>query len=110
MTNNEYGMFNTKRISEKITVGNGKTIEATKVGKIKGVIQQQDGTTRNVIFDKVKFVPGLWCKLFSLPHALEQGFELGNKNQVVTLKKGNFILKFDHIMKTGLSYVGVVCT
>jgi hypothetical protein len=46
MTNDDTGMYEVKTIDDEITVGNGKPMKATKIGKIKMEIIQVDGSTR----------------------------------------------------------------
>jgi hypothetical protein len=46
------GMFNFKDIDEKITVGNGEKMLATKVGSIRRHVIQDDGSTLNIIISE----------------------------------------------------------
>ncbi len=57
MTNNETGMFKVKTIQDEITIGNGKPLMATKIGKLKVDIMQKDGSSREVTLTGVKYVP-----------------------------------------------------
>jgi len=53
----------------------------------------------------VKYVPDLCVNLISIPTALQNGFQIGNKGNHLYLKKGNFQLYFDKLFKTRKSYV-----
>ena len=44
MTNLADGMFETKDINQQIKVGNRTNMTATKIGKLRGIIYQKDGT------------------------------------------------------------------
>jgi hypothetical protein len=64
------GMFNEKHISETITVGNGNSMMATKVGSLKRCVIQLNGSTLNVTINKVN-VPDLCVNHFSINKALK---------------------------------------
>ena len=50
------GMFETTDINKQVKVGNITKITATNIGKWRGVIEQKDGTKKNIVLDKVKLV------------------------------------------------------
>ena len=72
MTNLDDGMFETTYIHEQVKAVNSKKITATKIGKWCGVIEQKDGTKKNIVLDKVKLVPELWTNLFSIGSLLKK--------------------------------------
>jgi hypothetical protein len=93
-------------INEKITIGNGKYITATQIGKLRGYHVSKDGKKQKMILHDVKVVPKLApFNLFSITRALNKGFILGNDGKTITVKKGSFNLKFDHEIKTKSGYV-----
>jgi hypothetical protein len=51
------GLFDVNDIDKKITVGNGESINSTKVGSLKRHVVQLDGSSANVILKEVKYVP-----------------------------------------------------
>ena len=108
MTNDDSGMFETNEIHEEITIGNGKPMIATKVGKIKVDLVQNDGSTHQFTMVNVKYVPELFCKLFSVTVALDKGFQLGNKGRVIILKKGDFHIAFDKVFNTKTGFISGV--
>ena len=57
INNLAFVMFEAKDINEQVKVGNSTKITATNIGKWCGVIEQKDGTKKNIILDKVKLVP-----------------------------------------------------
>ena len=99
--------FVTTTGDEEVTIGNGKTLKATKIGKISRMVKQRDGTSTRVTFE-AKFVPELWVNLFSLTKPLKTGGKLGNEDIYITISKGDVTIKFDKILKTKTGFVGAV--
>jgi hypothetical protein len=58
MSNSDEGMFDFINITEKITIGNGKSIDAYKLGKKRGKVKNIDGSFTNIVLHNVKFVRG----------------------------------------------------
>ena len=100
MMNTDEGMFDTEDIDEKVTIGNGKSLAAPKKGKARLTAVQRNGTTKDIVLNDCKFVPGLETNLFSLTKSIDQGFKIGNEGPVLILRKGNVVLKFDRILRT----------
>jgi hypothetical protein len=59
-------LFNIEEINESITVGNSKSMLATKVGSLKCRIIQVDGSGVDITLHEVKYVPELWINLLAL--------------------------------------------
>ena len=108
MTNEANGLFEIRNIDEEITIGNGKPMKATKVGKLKVETVNRDGTKTQFTLGGVKLVPELYCKLFSLTSALDKGFKLGNQGRVIHLQKKNFKLAFDKVFETKTGFISGV--
>jgi len=108
MINNDTGMYDVQIINESVTVGNGQSATALKVGSWKGVVTQVDGTTQMAIFKNVKYVPELMTSLFSLTAAVKSGCKLGNEGLVIMVSKGPFVVKFDRIFKTKSGFIAGV--
>jgi hypothetical protein len=72
-------MFNVEEIKVSITVGNDKSMMATKVGRMKWQVIQLDGSELDIILHEVKFVPELWINLFSINKALKNDYHLSNQ-------------------------------
>ena len=70
------GMYNTVAGSGGIKVGSGKIIKIVKVGKFKGEIVQKDGSTKVIVLNKVHFVLDMYCNLFSITAAMDEGFSV----------------------------------
>jgi hypothetical protein len=76
MTFSEEGMYDCKEVRVLITIGNGKSMVATKIGKKKEMMVLADGRTAEITLDSCKLVPNLWVNLFSLTQSLRKGWNL----------------------------------
>jgi hypothetical protein len=94
------GMFNLKDINETITVGNGEKMLATKVGSLRPRVIQVDGSTLDIVFSEVKYLPYLCANLFSMTKTRNNGFKLSNKGENISLIKGSACITFDRIIKS----------
>jgi hypothetical protein len=94
------GMFNIQNIDEKVTVGNGEKMVATKVGSLRSCVIQVDGSTLDIVINDVKILPELCANLFSVNKTLKNGFKLKNKNENISLTKGSASITFDRIIKS----------
>ena len=88
MTGNPEGLFDCKDINEPVILGSGKHLVATKIGKVRKTVLQQDGSTQDILLDPIKYVPGLELQLFAVLKALEQGRKLDNNGVKLVLTKG----------------------
>jgi hypothetical protein len=80
-------MFNLKDIAETITVGNGNSMMAMKVGSLRRHVVQLDGSTLNIIINEVKYVPNLCANLLSINKAIKNGFNLSNNGTSICLTR-----------------------
>lgn len=106
------GMFNLKEIAEMITVGNGDSMMATKVGSFRRRVVQLDGSTLDIIINEVKYVPNLYANLFSINKAIKNGFNLSNNGTSICLTKGSASITFDRVINTlcgSISGIKMVC-
>ena len=53
-----------------------------------------------MILEKVMYVPDLCMNLILIVKCLKNGWKIGNENEVITLKKGEKMLRFDQQLKT----------
>jgi hypothetical protein len=98
-------MFYSKVINKSITIQNGNSMKATKIGKWKGTITQAEGSSIDMTLNKVKYASELETKPFSISSALEGGCQLRNKGKIITLKKGDFAMELDKIFPTKDGFV-----
>jgi hypothetical protein len=92
------GMYNMSDIDEKITVGNGNSMAATKVGSLKHRVVQLDGYVLDTTINKVKYAPKLCANLFSIIKAIKNGFNPSNKDTSICLTKGSASMIFDRVI------------
>ena len=104
MTYNDVGMTNVRLGDSKVTIGDGKSLTASKIGDLKVLLQTKEGWCTFTLKD-VKHVPNLCINLLSIPKALNEGYNIGNNGSKLFLTKGDFILPFDKLFKAGSSFV-----
>ena len=67
------GMCDCQVIDESVTIGNGDSVKAVKIGKRRMTVHQADGSTLDTILPLYKHVPELTVNLFSVLQALDKG-------------------------------------
>ena len=93
-------MFDCRPIQEPIVLGDGKKLVATKIGKLRRTVLQSDGSTRDIVLNDVKLVPGLDMPLFGILKALSQGWRIANKGVHLRLMKKGVAVEFDRVTHT----------
>jgi hypothetical protein len=87
MINTLEGMYDLEDWIVGVKVGNSEIIKSKKKGKFKGIVNQADGSTLEVIIIDVLYVPDLWINLLSLVKVIS------NPNNTLTSNlKGEFLL------------------
>ena len=105
MTNTMDGMFDVVDANINISVGDGRKMTTTKVGKWKGVAIDLEGRKTNITLTNVSYVPNLMVNLFSLTAAMDKGFSVAGSNEGINLKKGNWSISFDRRVGTPRGHV-----
>jgi Reverse transcriptase (RNA-dependent DNA polymerase) len=100
MVNSLKGVSNTVDINVDVKMGNGSVAKATKKGTFRGTVKQLDGEEIQVCLD-VKYVPDLWCNLFSIGTALHKGWKLSNEGSKFILTKDGTKINFDRKTNAG---------
>jgi len=109
LVGSDKGMYNCKSINDEVIVGNGKGIQATKIGSLKMLVKQEDGKEHVITLHGVKYVPELGpYNLFSLTTAMKKGYQLGSCDKAITLSKGSFQMAFDTAIITKSSWLAAV--
>ena len=103
MTNNLEGMFNRTKVDSGIVFGNGQRLKAEYIGDKRGLVVQKDGSKAPILMRNVKYVPQLYCNLFSITAALGEGCKLAGDIKSLTLMKKDKIYVFDRKVKSGKS-------
>jgi len=99
ITNDDTGLYDVQVIDNPITVGDGREVTATKIGKLDMFVKQKDGKSTKVVMQEVQFVPDFQFKLFSLTAAMKNGCNISNDGMQLIVKKNGATIVFDHIMK-----------
>lgn len=100
MTCSDAGMFDFTHIKTPIKLGDGRTLLATKIGKLKLQVTGPNNTRMDIILTNCKYVPNLWINLFSITTALSQGWNISNNGLIISLSKNHSKLTFNEIFRT----------
>jgi len=105
MTNTLEGMYDVREGTSTVKVGNSEHCGVVKIGKLRGMVQQKDGSTIPLVLTNVQYVPELWCNLYSLLAAIGEGYKLNGdligKDTILKVKKGSTVIAFDERIKGG---------
>ena len=101
MTDNKEGLFNQVKINSKIVFGNGQRLSAECIGEKRGVVVHKNGTKVPILMKNVKYVPLMYCNLFSITAALKEGCKLEGSSKGLKISKGNKTYMFDRKVKSG---------
>ena len=69
-------MFNKQKMDTEIVFGNGQRLKAVYIGDKKGIVMQKNGARVPILMKNAKYVPQLYCNLFSISAALKEGCTL----------------------------------
>ena len=87
--------------ADAVTVGNGNTISASKVGNIPGMICDKDGKEiKSATLKDVTVLPDAKFNLFSLTKRLKDGWTMDGNKTAITLQKGDTKITFDIVIQT----------
>jgi hypothetical protein len=85
-------------IDESIKIGNGNSMNSTKIGNLKCEVTQVNGEKLTIRINDIKYVPSLCVNLFSLNKALKKGFKISNDGVVISLNYKHVKLTFDRVI------------
>ena len=105
MTNSLEGMTDLRESKSYVTFGDSKRLKVSKIGTKHGVAVQKNGEIKKIAIRNVKYVPDLYCNLFSLTSAMRQGYELIGSKMTLTMKKRNYRVHFDRTIKSGQGFL-----
>jgi hypothetical protein len=110
MTPHRNGMNNVKKAkgNDAITMGNGKSEDATVIGNIDGKLSDKNGNTLNdAKISDVNHLPKGKHNLFSISKLQNDGWTLGGNADAIWPTKGDIEIKFDIKIPTskGVLYV-----
>jgi hypothetical protein len=89
-------LFDTKPSKQKIIVGDGRSIEVEKTGKLRVEFEGKEGEEPvEVILEGVKFVPEMKINLFSFMVAIQKAANLHSEGTSLVLRKGKHNVHFN---------------
>jgi hypothetical protein len=100
MKNTMEHLYNLREKDTIVQIGNGKSLKSTTIRTLKATVQQLDGTTVDIKLNNVAYVPELSINLLGITKAMENGFQVSNKGNIMSLTKGSVTIKFDKLQKT----------
>ena len=103
------GMYDARPCDVEISIGDGKKMKAVLQGKLNVEFELGDGKYMFAVMEGYHYVPEMGnLFLFSILNTLNKGWKLGNEGLVMTLTKGERILRFNHIIRTPSGHLGGV--
>jgi len=63
ITNNKVGLYDVKDIHKLVKIGNGKLVDATKVGWLNVFCSNKEAENKDFILENVQYIPSFWVNL-----------------------------------------------
>ena len=105
ITNDGTDLINIRECKFNITVGDGFLVKCEKMGDLKLMIDQDEGTIP-LLLKNVRVVPDFNCNLFSLTTALAQNnVTIRAKGREMVLQKGKMQIKFKDIARNNNGFM-----
>jgi hypothetical protein len=100
MVNSLDGVTNIMDTNINVKFGNGDVVTTCKKGIFGGTLIQENGDEIKGGLE-VKYVPDLWCSLYSIGSAIQKGWQFKNVGKKYVLTKKNYTLVFDRHSSAG---------
>jgi len=95
MCNDLLIMSSVRDTDQKISIGDGSKMQATKKGVVHGKFKKPDGSMGVIVLTNVSYVPDLVVNLFSITEAMDKGcLIIGSKSGISLSKNDKIILTF----------------
>ena len=104
-TNDDSGLFDWRPIKEGISLGDGRTVYATKIGTLRLEVHQRNGTKCIVYLPECKYIKSIPTNLFSITRALAHGWNLRNNGVQLVLTNQDQKIVFDSVESTATGFV-----
>lgn len=104
VTGNKIGLVNTRKADQavKVVMGNGESHAAECVGDIKAVQYDRSGASvKSLVWKDVHYGNHFEYNLLSVTKYMKEGWQLSGSKTEMTLTKGDAVMKFDILIKTG---------
>jgi Zinc knuckle len=98
-------LFDFELVNDEVVVGDGRPLKVTKIGKLKVNFSNSSGEPSELIMDKVKFVPSLRIKLFSLVVGIKKGWKLESEGNRLILSKNGHQILFNKRISMGKNFL-----
>ncbi|MFM8622588.1 MAG: hypothetical protein ACKOB3_04330, partial [Holophagaceae bacterium] len=105
MCNDLSVMYDMKPTDQTISIGDGRKMSVTKIGKIKGQVRKDNGELQQITLTNVSYVPDLLVNLFSLTVAMEKDCTIVGSKKGMEIRKGKWALQFHTKFGTAKGHV-----
>ena len=105
MPNSLESMTDLQDVESYLKFGDSKKLQVQKIGTKQGIVVQKDDTLKRIEIRNVKYIPEMYCNLFSLTAAMTQGFSLEGLRKQLMIRKRNYRVNFDRIIKSGRGFL-----
>jgi len=85
--NEECGLYKKRCVNKPISLGNGKVVHATIVGKL-DIAVVQAGCRASFMIKHVQYILCFYTKKFSLMVAMTKGCSINAQTEMISVKKG----------------------
>ena len=88
-------MYDLEDENMTISIGDGRKLTTTKIGKYKGTITDLEGNSMKIMLTNVSYVPELSVNLFSLTTMMEKDFSVTGTKAGIKISKGTWKVHFN---------------
>ena len=100
MTNSPEGMLNQVKTNSGIVFGSEQRLKIESIGDKKGTVIQKNKARVPDRMKNMKYVPQLYCNLFSITAALKEGNKLEEDIKGIRLIKGGWTYEFERRVRS----------
>jgi len=105
MCNDLSVMVDLKDTNQTISIGDGRKMQAVKVGMVRGEVRKENGAMQQIVLTNVSYIPDLVVNLFSLTAAMEKDFTVVGSKKGLEIRKGNVTMEFHTKFGTSKAHV-----
>jgi hypothetical protein len=96
--------------TQRVVIGDGRSIEATGIGSIELELKVQKGKTRRTMLQQVYFVPNLYGNLLSVPCLTKKGYETSFSQDACAITQNGSIAALARKRESLYILTGRTCT
>ena len=105
MTNSLEGIKNLTNVNSGIVFGNGQRLKTIHIGEMVGSVIQRYGRRVPILMKNVRYVPELYCDLFSISAVLKGGCYLEGNLKMKKISKAGKVYVIDRYIKSGTCFL-----